>query len=182
MTVIYIDLGGKFKEKVDLILVTSIDNTCTHARTHTQLISLDLEQSACWKHMFVHCRSISLKQATREPGMSTIGKLRTGTKSDLLGCLEDREFTQHTRVQVTIIDGAAIVNMLRPGAARKFSDYANQVFIPYILSQLQHVNRVDVKWDEYLPDSLKAETRKRGKGARRCVEPIPGNWQEFLRI
>ena len=29
----------------------------------------------------------------------------------------------------------AIVNMLRPGAARKYSDYANQVFI---LSQLQY--------------------------------------------
>ena len=40
-----------------------------------------------------------------------------------------REFSPSTRVQ------AAIVNMLRPGAARKFSDYANQVFIPYILSQ-----------------------------------------------
>ena len=80
----------------------------------------------------------------------------------------------------TIIDGAAVVNMLRPGAARKFSDYANQVFIPYILSQ--HVNRVDVVWDDY----HKAETRsKRGKGVRRRVEPcnaIPRNWQEFLRI
>ena len=40
--------------------------------------------------------------------------------------------------------GAAILNMLRPGAARKFSDYANQVFI---LLQLQHVNRMDVVWD-----------------------------------
>ena len=49
-----------------------------------------------------------------------------------------------------------------------------------ILSQLQHVNRVDVVWD------LKDETRsKRGNGVRRRVEPcnaIPGNWQEFLRI
>ena len=80
----------------------------------------------------------------------------------------------------TIIDGAAIVNVLQHGAARKFSDYANQVFIPYILSQLQHVNRVDVVWD------LKDETRsKGGNGVRRRVEPcndIPGNWQEFLRI
>ena len=86
----------------------------------------------------------------------------------------------------TIIDGAAIVNMLQPDAARKFSDYTNQVFIPYILSQLQHVNRVDIMWDEYLLNSLKAETRnKRGKGVCQHVEPcnaIPGNWQEFLRI
>ena len=95
------------------------------------------------------------------PSLSHMGKLRTGTKSDLLGCLEDLVLSQgnspSTRVQVSIIDVAAIVNMLRPGAARKFSDYVNQVFI---LSQLQHVNRVDVVWDEYLPDSLKAETRR----------------------
>ena len=72
------------------------------------------------------------------PSLSHMGKLRTGTKSDLLGCLEDLVLSQgnspSTRVQVSIIDVAAIVNMLRPGAARKFSDYVNQVFI---LSQLQ---------------------------------------------
>ena len=76
--------------------------------------------------------------------------------------------------------------MLRPGAAKTFFDYAQKVFSPYILSQLEHVSRVDVVWDEYFPESLKAETRsKRGKGVRRRVEPssvIPGNWPEFLRI
>ena len=60
------------------------------------------------------------------------------------------------------------------------------MFLPYILSQLQHVSRVDVVWDDYLLNSLKAETRsKRRKGVRRRVEPsnaIPGNWPEFLRI
>ena len=119
-----------------------------------------------------------------------MGKLRTGTKSDLVDCLEDLVPTQENApnptVQVIIIDGAAIVNMLRPGAAKTFSDYAKQVFSPYIKSQLHHVNRVDVVWDEYFPESLKAETRrKRGKGVRRRVEPssaIPGKWKEFLRI
>ena len=45
---------------------------------------------------------------------------------------------------------------------------------------------MDVVFDEYLPESLKAATRKkRGKGIRRRVEPssyIPRNWQAFLRI
>ena len=86
-----------------------------------------------------------------------MGKLRT---ADLLGCLEvpSQGNSPSPRVQVSIIDGAAIVNMLRPGAAKKFSDYAKQVFTPYIMSQLQHV---DVVWDEYFPESLKAETRGR---------------------
>ena len=48
---------------------------------------------------------------------------------------------------------------------------------------MQHAVIVDVFWDEYHHDSLKAETR--GKRVRRRVEPsrtVPGNWQEFLRI
>ena len=89
-------------------------------------------------------------------------------------------------VQVVLLDGAAIVNVLRPGFANTFSDYAIQVFLPYITSQLQHVNRQHVVWAEYIADSLKVETRtRRGKRIRRRVEPsnsIPGNWQGFLRI
>ena len=123
------------------------------------------------------------------PALSQNGKLRTGTKSDLVSCLEElvnsRDNATHPSVEVIILDGSVIVNMLRPGSAKTFSDYALQVFLPYVASQLQQASRVDIVWDEYRPDSLKAETRvKRGKGVRRRVEastPIPGNWQEFLR-
>ena len=41
-------------------------------------------------------------------------------------------------------------------------------------------------WDDYRPDSLKAQTREmRGKGIRRRVEPnnaVPKNWADFPRI
>ncbi len=125
------------------------------------------------------------------PSLSNMGKLRLGTKSDLVECLEDLTPSGDTpsctpAVEVMILDGAAIVNMLAPCNAKTFSEYASQVFLPYITSQLQHTSRVDIVWDEYLQDSLKADTRKkRGKGIRRRVEPsssIPGNWQAFLRI
>ena len=119
-----------------------------------------------------------------------MGVLRTGTKSDLLHCLQDltpvNENVSSPTVQVNILDGAAIVNMLRPGPARTFQNYASDVFVPYITSQLQYVSRLDIIWDVYVPESLKADTHsKRGKGVRRRVEPfnvIPGNWQEFLCI
>ena len=82
------------------------------------------------------------------PALSQMGKLRTGTKSDLVGFLEDLDPPQDLSptpvVQVVLLDGVAIVNMLRPGFANTFSDYATQVFLPYITSQLQHVNRLDV--------------------------------------
>jgi len=59
------------------------------------------------------------------------------------------------------------VNMLQPGEAKTFLDYGNKVFLPYIQSQLQHVSRLDIAWDVYRPDNLKADVRdKIGKGIR----------------
>ena len=73
-------------------------------------------------------------------------------------------------VDAVILDGAVIVNMLKPGTACTFSDYAFNIFLPYITSQLEHVHRVDVVWDEYVRGSLKTYTRSvRGKGSRRRV-------------
>ena len=69
------------------------------------------------------------------------------------------------------LDGAAIVNMLKPGTANSFSDYASEVFLPYVTKQLQGVRRLDTVWDEYVQVSLKAYTHStRGKGSRRRVE------------
>lgn len=86
---------------------------------------------------------------------------------------------------MTILDGAVVVNFLKPLAAKTFDDYAVKVFLPYIKAKLQHVNRVDIVWDRYHENSLKAQARnKRGKGIRRRVDGstyLPKNWQQFLR-
>ena len=92
--------------------------------------------------------------------ISNMGKLRLGTKSDIVSCLEQLVSTPEVAgtdgqsrpsladdtpiVDAVILDGAAIVNMLKPGDARTFSDYASQVFLPYITAQLRNVQRVDV--------------------------------------
>ena len=111
--------------------------------------------------------------------LSWMGMLRTGMKSDLLQCLQELSPVTSPTIEVTILDGAAIVSMLRPGTAKTFQDYTTNVFVPYITYQLQHVKRLDIIWDVYLAESLKADTRsKRGKGVRKCVEQssaIPGN-------
>ena len=103
-------------------------------------------------------------------------------KSDLLKCLENLTANPSTSptVETMLIDGAALVNILKPsGACKTFSDYANQVFLPYISNQLQSVQRVDIIWHRYIPNSLKAQTRdKRGRGVRRRVEAdvrLPAN-------
>ncbi|KAG5871289.1 hypothetical protein JTB14_030411 [Gonioctena quinquepunctata] len=61
------------------------------------------------------------------PALSKLGSLRTGTKSYLLACFERIAPTNTTKpiVGITIIDGAAIVNMLHPGIIKTFEDYAN---------------------------------------------------------
>ena len=81
------------------------------------------------------------------PSLSQDGKLRMGTKSDLLGCLEGFCATLRPDTpdsNVTIIDGAALVNILKPIAAKTFTEYALNVVCPYIRSQHQHADRVDM--------------------------------------
>ena len=110
------------------------------------------------------------------------GELHFGVKSDLLKCLEKLYISPATNpvVDATLIDGAALVNLQKPTAACKtFSDYhANIIYLPYIKKQLRSAQRVDVIWDRYIEQSLKVQTRKRGTGIRRSVEPdvkIPEN-------
>ena len=123
------------------------------------------------------------------------GSLRLGSKSDLLQCLvgDDDDSDENENVHVEpvnataiILDGAAIVQMLKPGTSKTFKEYSEQVFLPYVKSQLQKANRIDITWDRYFTDSLKGTARaKRGKGIRRRVidsTACPTNWANFLRV
>ena len=59
-----------------------------------------------------------------------------GTKADILRCLK-KETPRPVRVPVVktkLLDGAAIVQMLNPGTAKTFRDYADIVFTSYIFS------------------------------------------------
>ncbi|KAK3097011.1 hypothetical protein FSP39_005574 [Pinctada imbricata] len=121
------------------------------------------------------------------PSLSQYGSLRTGSKSDLIQCLESglRVQEEPSNIDMLLIDGAALVNMLLPRGAKTFLEYAETVFIPYIISQLSRVQRIDIIWDVYESNSLKHSTRvRRGKGLRRRVmsdTTLPGNWSLFLR-
>ena len=124
------------------------------------------------------------------PSLSTRGSLRLGTKSDLVDCLcktvETPLELEKPHVDALILDGAVIVQILPPGCSRTFRDYAGMIFLPYIRCLFGKTDRIDVVFDVYLPNSLKASTRdKRGTGARTRVTPttkIPTNWQEFMRV
>ncbi|CAC5367122.1 unnamed protein product [Mytilus coruscus] len=122
------------------------------------------------------------------PSLSQFGQLILGSKSDLLVPLEKNcvIVTENPDVDAIILDGAVIVNILKPRFCKTFEDYSKQVFLPHINNYLKSCIRLDVIWDEYRQDSLKTSTPgKRGKGIRRRVQAdptIPGNWEPFLRI
>ena len=90
--------------------------------------------------------------------LSQLGKLRFGTKADLTDCLEKLCTSKGEApvIDVIILDGAAIINVLKPVGAKSFQDYAMLVFLPYFKAQLARVTRVDIIWDVYIPDSLKS--------------------------
>ena len=94
----------------------------------------------------------------------SLGELRQGTKSDFVHCLEKNlpPTTSDNTPNMTavLLDGAVIVNMLKPGAAKTFHDYG-QIFIRYIACQLQHATRLDIVWDLYLPNSLRPPPESR---------------------
>ena len=65
-----------------------------------------------------------------------------------------------------------------------FDDFAT-LFIAYITDRLADTDRVDIVWDRYSSNSLKAATRKkRGEGVRKHVTgatKVPGKWADFLK-
>ena len=78
-----------------------------------------------------------------------------------------------------VLNGAAIVNMLKPVTSDSFAEYVKGL-MAYIQSQfVKSVQRVNVVFDECWDKSLKAATRmKRGAGVRIRVEgrrKLPGN-------
>ena len=84
-----------------------------------------------------------------------------------------------------ILDGAFIVQMLCPKLSKTFQDYTDDVFMPYIVQQLNSVHRLHVARDVYIAESLKTSTKqKRGHGQQSKVSPsapIPSDWKGFLQ-
>ena len=89
------------------------------------------------------------------------------------------------KVDIRIIDGAALVHMIDPHKSsipiRTFRDYSQLILLPHIL---QYVVCINVVWDIY-KNSLKTQTRQdRGSGSHMRVDKttkILTNWKNFLR-
>ena len=77
---------------------------------------------------------------TCPPPLSQGGKLRLGSKADPMPCLEVENAAPEASplVNATFLDGTAVVEMLNPGTANIFWDYAEQVFYP----MYQHSSKI----------------------------------------
>ena len=109
------------------------------------------------------------------PSLSDSGDLRPGNKADLLRCFEINHDCVLSEPKVSaivfVIDGAVLVHLLKPGQAKTFQEYSDNVFLPRIVSFMDKADRIDIVWDCYRDDSLKSSVRiKRGSGIRRRVE------------
>ena len=159
----------------------------------SQVVSL---QNDCnlFARMYIGCqaRDGSLEEFFKHenqvcpPSLSSMGKLRIGQKSELLDCLYKHSSHENPAVDMKVLDGPVIVNMLTPNSRTKtFHDYATGIFLPYIIRQSNGVKRMDVVWDKYDANSLKQSAREaRGQGIRRRISSkttIPSNWKSFLR-
>lgn len=121
------------------------------------------------------------------PALSLNGKLRLpGNKSELLACIDPSiQPEPPSHFDAKIFDGAAMVHILPHEHKCTFGEYSDKIFIPWTERQLQSSTRIDIVWDRYHPDSLKATTReKRGKGVRRKVSrnaKLPASFAGFLQ-
>lgn len=85
------------------------------------------------------------------PSLSYSGDLRPGNKADLLRCFETNHdyVLSEPKISAIVIDGAVLVHLLKPGQAKTFQEYNENVFLPRIASFIEKADRIDIVWDCY---------------------------------
>ena len=67
------------------------------------------------------------------PSLSDCGRIRSGTKCDLIHCMDKLGCSvESPKPTVLILDGAVCVQMLKPQFCKTFQEYSEKVFLPYI--------------------------------------------------
>lgn len=104
----------------------------------------------------------SHENSTYLPSISEFGGLRLpSSKADIVSCVQktyslSSEVTAPALTPIAsalIIDVAALVHMLTPGASISFQQYSECVVMPYIKMRLETVSRVDIVFDQYINGS-----------------------------
>ena len=165
----------KVKSKASQQLVVQRNNTSLFGRLYIANQQREGDPAIFFSH----------ENQSSPPSLSDFGKIRLGQKSVLLSCLDISNQPPHPEFDSKVFDGAAVVHFLPTSTANTFAEYANRIFIPFLLQQLRDAQRVDCVWDRYLVSSIKDSTREhRGSGTRTKVSAqtkLPKKWGDFLR-
>ena len=105
------------------------------------------------------------------PSLSNKGKLRLGTKSQILDCFPGMpshgKNSAAAKVSVVILDMPAVIHIVKPQKAKVFGEYLPTHLLPYMQSQInKYTTRIDAIWDCYPEGSLKNQTRAYGRSIR----------------
>ena len=121
--------------------------------------------------------------------LSEYGKLRGGTKSDFLGCLQSIEKPTYIKpkIDAIVIDGPALVQMNHPESSLiTFGSSCEVQLVNKVNSFCQNANRIDIVFDVYQENSLRndsRESRVSGEGTLTLVRhdtPIQYKIQRFF--
>lgn len=76
----------------------------------------------------------SHESSPNPPSFTQNGKMHHGTKSEILDCTVPKELNNQRPVTTAaVLDGAALLHVLRPGSAVTIAQYFTDMFAPYIL-------------------------------------------------
>ena len=132
------------------------------------------------------------KNQREPPSQSDRGKLRSGTRSDILGCLPGMPGPGRTlaarEASVVVLDMAAVVHIIKPQRASVFGEYTKMQLLPYLESHMMDsTTRVEAIWVGHLYGD-KSQVRNSGWD---CISrtrvsdkiPIPkgAQWQLFVK-
>jgi len=85
----------------------------------------------------------------------------------------------HPEIDAKILDRSVVVNMLLPKSCSTFGENAEQVFLPYVLRNLNNATCLDVVWDRYIDNSLKHSVRQRRIWTPHCCQELNINPKEL---
>ena len=99
------------------------------------------------------------ESSTFPPALTRKGTMYHGSKSEILDCIVPTNLDNNRPVTTAaVLDGAVLIQMLRPRSARTIGDYFTEEFVPYIFSWFEGNDRIDIVWDVYSKTSLKSGT------------------------
>ena len=124
------------------------------------------------------------------------GKLRQGTKSQILDCLpaipDKGKNPESKKATVVVLDMPAVIHIVKPQKAKLFADYVSQHLLPFLYAQMNDsASRIDAVWDRYPEKSLKNQARAKRLGTikeRRikASNNVPirkgKEWQNYLKV